>query len=53
MHIANDNLGHEPYLIPEITVWPELLVRAICDGSDDEDDPDPGGGEGFGDPHDI
>ena len=40
------------YRRPGFTVIRFDAGRPFCDGSDD-DDPNPGGGEGFGDPNDI
>ncbi len=39
------------YRSPGISVIPFFPGGAFCEESDD--DPDPGGGEGFGDPSDI
>ena len=44
-----DQLTKAPYRSPAVSVVPCVFDRAFCQSSGN--DPDPGGGEGFGDPY--
>lgn len=48
MQLIEEQSRRQPYVTPELRVYQEPPVWVYCQSSGDN--PDPGGGEGFGDP---